>query len=264
MQCIKAHQEGDINRLLYSPLGLSIEPIFGDGKRYISIPEIMSLQNSILGQMGMAHDGTGFTGNPVLYEAMNKTVRNVNDIFIDFMNFILSYSSDAYYRSSGGYNPAIQLWMPGLSQINNGISVQERLGMVERGELPTTVKTDILGLPSLKVWRSQNLKELVEQKEFDIKLGKVMTEISNRALNQAEENVTQGGGANMKLAKEELMRQSEDIMAELSEMDNGPKQSYMKQLKVKDYPVFAVVSKLLEDERRMQNTAAKAEQSQIE
>ena len=264
MQGIKAHQEGDINRLLYSPLGLSIEPIFGDGKRYISIPEIMSLQNSILGQMGMAHDGTGFTGNPVLYEAMNKTVRNVNDIFIDFMNFILSYSSDAYYRSSGGYNPAIQLWMPGLSQINNGISVQERLAMVDRGELPTTVKTDILGLPSLKVWRSQNLKELVEQKEFDIKLGKVMTEISNRALNQAEENATQGGGANMKLAKEELMRQGEEIMTELSEMDNGAKQSYIKQLKVKDYPVYAVVSKLLEDERRMQNTAAKAEQSQIE
>jgi hypothetical protein len=91
-----------------------------------------------------------------------------------------------------------------------------------------------------------------------------MTEISNRALNQAEENATQGGGANMKLAKEELMRQGEEIMTELAEMDNGAKQSYIKQLKVKDYPVYAVVSKLLEDERRMQNTAAKAEQSQAQ
>lgn len=261
LQGIKAHQEGDINRLLYSPIGVQVDAIFGDGKRYISIPEILSLQNSVLGQMGLSHDGTGFNGNPVLYEAMNKTVKNTNSVLLDFIHFILSYSSRAYDAVADEQGSRIQLWMPGLSQINNGLSIQERLGMVDRGELPPEVKTDILGLPSLKIWRDQTLKEIVEQKEFDIRLGKVLTDVSNRALNQAEENALQGGGANMKLAKEELMRQSEEIMAELAEMDNGPKQSYMKQLKVKDYAVFAVVSKLLEDERRMQNTAAQAQQT---
>lgn len=263
IQGMKAHQEGDINRVLYSPMPVDVSALFGDGKRFMSIQEIMVTQNMVLGGLGFTNEAlngsSGFSTDPVKFEAWNNVIGEFNARIIILVNNILKLSSVKYYKAVT--DPEVDkrptLWIPQLSQLNGGLNIQQKLDLVAAGRLPIEEVVEDIGLPSVRLWRQYIKASKLAEERSALELESAVTKMREAYVEQ--ENASENGEApNMALARQLIVEEAENTAQELSQLTPQERRSRTEALKTSDYVLYAVVIKKLETINNVQTAEAKA------
>lgn len=267
---IKAHQEGDINRILYSPVPVTTDALFGDGKRFMHVQELVTFQNFVLGGLGLSADAlngsSGFTGDPVMFEGWNKLIGEFNTRYIRLIDSILKLNSVRYFEesrsSSNGGLGKISIWLPQMSQLRGGMDLEKKWALIESERIPFDEFTSDLGLPTPELWEESILASVRQQTLLDLKKGRVTKQL--HASEMEKDNNEQGSGQsgpNMALARHNILQEAEYYASELTNMDQGQRQRYLAQIAKEDYVLHSVVLQKLKEFRKMEE-ASKSEQGE--
>jgi hypothetical protein len=267
VQGMKKHQEGDINRILYSPMPVDTSALFGDGKRFMSVNELMTYNNMVLGSMGLSGDalsgGSGLPADPVSFEAWNNVLQEFNDKFLTLMDNILTLTSIRYSSAkNNGRDELPTLWLPQLSQLNQGMNFQQRMQLVQNGQLPMDEMMNDLGMPDLELWRSYLLSSRIDEEKFQIMMSREITKLQQQEANREMYDPSLEEGSNMHIAKQSIVGEAEQIAQELAGKDTSYIKSYLSDLSQEDYVTYAVVVKKLEELRGIQRREMKEQQQQ--
>lgn len=266
IQGLKAHQEGDINRVLYSPLPVDTSALFGDGKRFMSVNELMTYNNMILGALGFSGDAlngaSGLQLDPVRFEAWNNLIREFNTRFIKLMDNVMSLVSVKYNKAklSADKDSMPTLWMSQLSQMNQGMNLQQRMQLAQSGQIPMDELMGDLGMPSMDLWRSYIMETRLAEESFQIRMSREITKLQQLEAEKEQTDASVVEGGNMHIAKQAIVQEAEQIAQEIAGQDTRYIKSYLSQLSQEDYVTYAVVVKKLEELRTMQRREAEAQQ----
>lgn len=266
IQGIVAHQEGDINRVLYSPVPVDTSALFGDGKRFMSVNELMTYNNMILGALGFSGDAlngaSGLSMDPVRFEAWNNLINEFNNKFIKLMDNILSLVSVKYNQAKQAKDKKMRptLWIQQLSQLNQGMNLQQRFQLAQSGQIPLDELMHDLGMPSMDLWRSYLMETQLSQQKFQIELARETTKLSQQEAEREQTDNSVAEGSNMHIAKQTITEKAEQYAAELADQDSSYVRSALDQLSKEDYVLYAVTVKKLDELRNMQRREAEAQQ----
>ena len=267
VQGMKKHQEGDINRILYSPLPVDTSALFGDGKRFMSVNELMTYNNMVLGSMGLSGDalsgGSGLPADPVSFDAWNNVLQEFNEKFLTLMDNILTLTSIRYSSAkNNGRDELPTLWLPQLSQLNQGMNFQQRMQLVQSGQLPMDEMMNDLGMPDLELWRSYLRSSRIDEEKFQIMMSREISRIRQQEAEREQSDPSLEEGGNMHIAKQSIVGEAEQIAQELAGQDTPYVKSYLSDLSQEDYVTYAVVVKKLEELRGIQRREMEAQQQQ--
>ena len=268
VQGMKAHQEGDMNRILYSPLPVDTTPLFGDGKRFMSVSELMTYNNMILGALGFSGDalngGSGMVLDPVRFEAWNNLIREFNNRFIKLMDNIMTLVSVKYSKAklSDDKDRVPVLWMQQLSQLNQGMNLQQRMQLAQSGQIPMDELMFDLGMPSMDLWRSYLLETRLNEESFQIRLAREVTTLQQQEAEKEQQDKSIVEGGNMHIAKQAIIQEAEQFAQELAQQDSSYVRSTLDQLSKEDFVTYAVTVKKLDELRTMQRREAEASMQQ--
>lgn len=259
---VKAHQEGDINRLLYSPMPVDTSALFGDGKRFMSINEMSVYSEMIISGLGFSIDmirgGSGFTGDPVKFEAWNNIRTHFNDNFIAFLVNICKLTNSRFYKAEKDETtkkPVI--WIKQLSQLNNGLNLSAKWDLADKDRLPIDEVFEDIGIPSSKIWRDVILRQKLEARDFENTLAAALDKQQNDFLEANKQDAGEDS-ANIEAATHDIQSKAMDIANQLSQIDEGQKKSQLNSLQKQNFVLYATVVKYLEDINQNATAEAKA------
>jgi len=263
---MKAHSEGDINRVLVSPSPVNVYPLYGDGKRFMHVQELVTYQNMVLGAMGLTSDaaqgGSGFISDPVMFDTWNKIVTRFNTGFLDFLVRIFRLNSKAFNSAYISTKPEdkVSLWIQQLSMLNDGLSLKERLAMATSGDIPFEEYTKILGIPDIELWRGSILESQKARLKFELKRDKELNKIREDAMEQQQKDREGSGqsGPDMALARHNIVAEAQSLAEQFFGMEEGQRDSYLNQLQKEDYVLHAVVTNKLEELHKMEDVEAQS------
>ena len=266
---IKAHQEGDINRILYSPAPMNTSALFGDGKRFMSINELMTMQGLVLGAMGMSTEAlngsSGFAGDPVKFSAWNKIMGSVNAEMLDLLDTIFRLvvpKYNNYMLDTEKKKERPKLWMKQLGQTNGGMDLEVKMDLVRQGKIPIDETLDDLGMPSMAIWRSYLKATTLDEERFQTRLSRDVAKLYEEEASREGGEEGGGTGANMHVAKQQIEQEAEGYAQELMQMDDGARKSRTEQLKVQDFVLYSVVIKKLDILHTQQRQQAESQMQQ--
>lgn len=268
IQGMKAHQEGDMNRVLYSPMPVDTSAIFGDGKRFMSVNELMTYNNMILGALGFSGDalngGSGLVADPVKFEAWNNVIREFNNRFLKLLNTIMELVSVKYYRAKYSQSKDVlpTIWMPQLSQMNQGMNLQQKMQMAQQGLIPMDELMSDLGMPDMYLWESYLKETKLRDQRFQLELNREVTRINQEEAEREQTDPSVPEGSNMYAAKEAILQQAEQMAQELAGQDTGWIKSYLSDVSQEDFVLYSVVVKKLEELRGIQRREVEAQMQQ--
>jgi hypothetical protein len=262
---IKAHQEGDINRILYSPIPVTTDALFGDGKRFMHVQEFITFQNFVLGGLGLSADAlngsSGFTADPVMFEGWNKLRQEFNFQYTELVENVLKLVSPKYYENSktrGENEVKATVWIPNLSQLRGGMDLAKKWELIDQEKLPFDEFTYDLGIPKPELWEESIINSMRQQMKLDLKKGRVA-----KRLHETEMEKDNAGGSesgpNMALARKNILDEAEYYAQELMNMDDGQRRTYLAQIRAEDFVLHAVVMEKLKQFRKMDETQSKGE-----
>lgn len=254
---IKAHHEGDINRILVSAAPVDVQPLFGDGKRFMHVQELVTYQNMALGGLGLSSsslDGaSGFTMDPVMMDTWNKLINVMNVKYLSLHNNILKLISRSYAAAadSSRAEDKVTLWLPQLSQLNGGVNMDAKWKMAQSGELPFEEFTRDLGIPDPELWRGALLENEKARLRFERRKERILDEVQRNELEKMQESDV-SGGPNMALARQQLVQEAESLAEQLMHVGNDDRQSYLRQIQKEDYVLHAILVRKIEELRNLQ------------
>lgn len=255
---VKKHQEGDINRILYSPMPVDTTPLFGDGKRFMSVNELMTYNNMVLGALGFSGDSlngaSGLQLDPVRFEAWNNLIKDFNTKFLELFDNVMKLVSTAYESAvtSKDKERVPTLWMAQLSQVNQGMNFQQKMQLVQNGQLPLDEMMTDLGMPDLDHWRGYMKESRLEEETFQIELSREIAKLQRLEAEKEETDRSLVEGGNDHIAKQRIIQDAESLAQELAGQSTGYIKSYLSDLSQEDYVTYAVVVKKLEELRDIQ------------
>jgi hypothetical protein len=248
---VKAHQERDINRVIYSPLPVSADPLFGDGKRFMHAQEIVMQNNLILGGLSMsaqALDGaSGFAGDPVKFDAWNTIMKLKQAKWTTLIDNIMRLTNEKYHRavlSKGEDTPV--LWMTQLRQIDGGMNLTQKWQLVTDGTLPLDEMLSDIGVPDVKLWRSYIKEARLSQEKHNIDVERAVTNLHNIELEKDSGQGGPNGAPNMHVARQAILQEADATAQELIQLPVNDRKSRLSQMEKEDYVTYCVIVKQLE------------------
>ncbi len=248
---VKAHQERDINRVIYSPLPVSADPLFGDGKRFMHAQEIVMQNNIILGGLGMsaqALDGaSGFAGDPVKFDAWNTIMKLQQDKWIVLIDNVMRLTNEKYHRAvlGTGIDKPV-LWMTQLRQLDGGMNMQQKWQLVTDGTLPLDEMLSDLGVPDVKLWRSYIKDARLAQEKHSIDIERAVSRLHQAEMDKSSGEEGQGGAPNMHIARQAILQEADATAQELIQLPVDERKSRLAQMQKEDYVTYCVIVKQLE------------------
>ena len=264
---IKAHQEGDINRIIYSPIPVTTDALFGDGKRFMHVQEFITFQNFVLGGLGLSADAlngsSGFTADPVMFEGWNKLRGEFNEKYTWLVDNILKLVSNKYFEASKSSSPdstKVTIWISQLSQLRGGMDLAKKWELIDMDKLPFDEFTKDLGIPSPELWEESIINSMTQQMKLDLRKGRVAKRLHETEMEKDNEGGDgQGSGPNMALARKNIVDEATHYAEELLNMDDGQRRTYLAQIAKEDYVLHSVILRKIKEMRDLQEADAKAQ-----
>jgi len=234
----------------------------------MSVSELMTYNNMILGALGFSGDalngGSGMVLDPVRFEAWNNLIREFNNRFIKLMDNIMTLVSVKYSKAklSDDKDRVPVLWMQQLSQLNQGMNLQQRMQLAQSGQIPMDELMFDLGMPSMDLWRSYLLETRLNEESFQIRLAREVTTLQQQEAEKEQQDKSIVEGGNMHIAKQAIIQEAEQFAQELAQQDSSYVRSTLDQLSKEDFVTYAVTVKKLDELRTMQRREAEASMQQ--
>ena len=257
---VKQKEEGDLNRMIFSPIQITANPVFGDGKRFLSISELSTYQQMVVTALGfnpeiisgsitpLADPFTMTSLDTLTHEFRKKTTRLLDNIA---EKTIKSYNSERRKAKESG-RTLFFIEKPSLAK--GSFSYQQKQEAMQNGLLPKSIVYEELGYPSQKEWleamRNEQITELIEQSKTEQEVAKIQ---NNMTMYQTEMQARYGK-VDTTFAKQQIQSDAEMYVQQLAQMqDYGQRKSFLAQLQNEDPVLHAVVLEKWQQYQNMQN-----------
>lgn len=263
LQEVKEHQQGDINRMIYSPIPINAQPMFGDGKRFMAMQELMHIQSNVITALGYSPDvlngTTGIINEPFNLSSMEILMEGVQSKYSDFLTNILKLRLPNYTKEAKESKYQGKLFvMEKISLAKGGLDYNTKIDLVRQGILPMSTLIEDMGYPDMRYWEEVMTKESASKYKADIKLNQRMSRIDQNAMMAAQDNQVSTGQIDTTAAEAQLNNRADQHIEILANMpDSGQRKSYFNQIKNEDPTLYYIVIGKWEDYQQYSNTQMK-------
>ena len=256
---VRAHEEGDIGRIAYSPMPVNAQALFGDGRRFLALQEVVSYMRFALGSLGInagvIEGGVTISSDPLSLEVLKGLSNIVQDGLIPFLKTIWKKQANV----TGVKVPGAvvdELYMESVTDMPGAYSSQVYNGLTQNGMAPMDrvyreVGLDMPYADILEKIREENAirmnSDLLEQN--------TSAEIQRTNMLQQLEKQQEQGSVDVSFASDMIRQQAEDIVNnQLSQMTDGERKSHFNQLMKQDYVLYAVTVSMWRDYKQSMNS----------
>ena len=255
---VQEREEGDFNRMVYSPISASAQPIFGDGKRFLALNEIIHYQNSVITALGYSPDilqgGNGLQNDPFSMKIMDIKQNNFKPKFEKFIENIFSRHIPTYNKAKKDNNGIPLFFLEKASLAKGTLNSQIKMDLVNSEDLPRGTLLEDLGYPSLEQWYSAKRNEAITNMKEQAKTDRALNKLQKQLMMEEQEQQALTGQVDTSIAETELLRQAEEQMQVLVSMDYGARKSYFNQLKNESPVLYATTKMRWEELQNMQDS----------
>ncbi len=259
---VKQRDEGDFHRMIYSPISVEATPIFGDGKRFLALQELVHFQENVINSLGynpqVLNGQMAILNDPFTLTSIDTTMEQYNGSMESLLANIIKYHIPTYSREvkdNEGYN-LFFLEKPSLTK--GSMTFQQKQEAMMQGLLPKGELIKDIGYPKSSVWRQaireEILEEAREQAEIQRQLGRLQETERMRTIDEQSAQ----GGVNTVVAKQQIQADAQSHVDQMQGMDSSQRKSYLSQLQNEDPVLYAVVSVQWRQLNNMQTAEAKA------
>lgn len=256
LEQVKQHQEGDLNRIVYSNIPVSSNPLFGDGRRFITLQEVAAYSSNVVASLGVTPDAlsgsTGIINDPFTLEVMNnlsdkiqrKLIRMLNSIFVKHI---------PGYTTLKKENSGVIIEMEKVSSSRGTVDYQTVSNLVSAAALPKSDLLKYVGKRSYRDTIRQINEEKIIENEEAYKAEVKARKIQNDQLMRNSDIAAAQGTVDTTTAKNTLISQAEQIINEqlVNMQDQGQIKSFFVRLKQEDPVLHAVVKEKWNDFKDM-------------
>ena len=261
LEQVRAHEEGDIGRIAYSPIPVNAQALFGDGRRFMVMNEIVSYMRFALGSLGVSPsvlDGTSpLSGDPISLEILAGFAKRVSLSFLPFIQGVVG-------RMGGIHNIDLSedeigsLFFEKVTDIPGTYSSQTYTNLVQNGMAPMDrVYREVgLDIPYPKVLEKIR-QEHLQKMQSDMLEQNAMNSAQRTEMLRQVELQSQQGQVDTAYASQMIRDQANQIAQQmLPPMTDGERRSYFNQLMKQDYVLHAVVLQAWDDFKQSQQFQA--------
>lgn len=242
--------------LMFAPIPLGVTHLGGQGRTLMVTQEIKEVEDSIIAGLGIPREflygGLTATGSPVTLRMLENQLLNYTTELVDQAQWILNKCG----RYLGWEE--IEVDLEGFKLIDD---VQQKMAVLsanaeQGGTLLAPQSIAKLFGRDLKRERELRLQDTIDDIKFEDKIQRKIEETQRNLSTQARAatTATTGGGYN----PSEVVAQADMIVQQLLYMPPDQVRAMMESLEGEDPVMSALVSKRLEDARRLQREEAES------
>lgn len=261
---IKAHAEGDISRAMWSPIPVNAQPLYGDGKRFLNLNELMAFQAGIPAVYGFSPDAFQGGSGILFNDPFNLTM--LTNLYDRFREDFLTLLDNIFMRSVDGYRTAklkgeVTLELENISIMKGGLKFDEWLKLLDGGAITMDELLEYLGKPGMSYWLERRNDAAMVEAKFDADLDERKQQFAKDQKAKADQSVTEAGTPNRALAEQQIIEEAQQHVQAMTQFgnDQGQVNSYLEALG-KQSPVLAAVVadqwKTYKNQLRQQNDPA--------
>lgn len=259
VQEVREKEEGDFNRMVYSPISASAQPIFGDGKRFLALNEIIHYQNTVITALGFSPDilqgGNGLQNDPFSLKTMDVILDSFTKKFENLLENIIKRQITSYNKAKKDHNNGKPLFFLEKISLSKGtLDSQIKMDLVNRGELPRSAMLNDIGYPDLKHYYAAKRDEQLTEMREQAKTQRAVDKLQQQLIMEAQEQQAITGRLDTSVAEQELLRQAEEQVQMMAQMEHGQRKSYFNQLKNESPVLYSVTLMRWEEYQNMQNS----------
>jgi len=263
---VQQRESGDFNRMVYSPISVTAEPVFGDGKRFLALQELMHFQENVIHAMGYNPDvlkGTvGVMNDPFTLKSIDNRFASFNKVATRLLGQILLSREPIYSREVFKANGKDLFILERPSLAKGTMSFQQKQEAMQAGLLPKSIILEDLGYPTPEAWYDRLREEALGERREQMKLNKAMGVLETQERMASQDNQAVTGSLDTSVAKSQIMSDAQMHLDQIVNMDGGQRKSYLAQLQNEDPVLYAVVSVQWRQYGNVQAAEAKAQQNQ--
>lgn len=256
LEQVKAHEEGDLGRIAYSPMPVNAQALFGDGKRFLVMNELIAYMRFALGSLGVnagVLDGSALiSADPVSLEILKMFSIKFNNVFLPFIKGVfkrIAKSESMYPLTTSGI---ASLYFESISDIPGTYSSQAYQGLAQSGAAPLDRLYRDVGLEMPYPEILQKIRqERIDKLNSDIEEDQQVSTIKRNEMLRQIDVQAQQGQIDTTYAAQAIRQQAEQIANDiLPQMADGERKSYFNQLMKQDYVLYAVTIQLWDDAKK--------------
>ena len=261
---VKAHAEGDISRAMWSPIPVTAQPLYGDGKRFLNMNELMAFQASIPSVYGFSPSAFQGDSGVIFNDPFNLTM--LTNLYEKFRDEFLKLMDNIFMRSIDGYRSAksrgeVELELENISIMKGGLKFDEWFKLLGEGVINMDELLQYLGKPGMKYWLQKRNDSEMEQVKADAELAEMKKKFETDQTAKANADIKQTGTPNRALAEQQIMEEAQGHVQAMTQFgnDQGQVNSYLDSLTQQSPVLAAVVAKqwqVYKNQLRQQNDPA--------
>ena len=260
----RAHAEGDLGRVVYSPMPVRADSLYGDGRRFLTLNEVTAYTNNALGGLGVNPNilagQSGIASDPLSLEVLTGIHSNFSQSFLPLVEEAVRSGDSALsaYISSDGGN----IYVESIRSLPGSYNSQVYTQLAQGGMAPMDRMYKEAGYEGTYVdILKQVTEEHIIKREQDRVEQSAMTK-ADRSDQMAQQDLqAQYGQVDLTSASNEIEREANMIVQEqLPNMPDGERKSYFDQLSKQQYALYATITKLWEQYKKQM--AAQEQQQQ--
>lgn len=225
--------------LMFSPIPVGVTNVGGQGRALMVTGEIVEAENAIIAAMGIPREfiygGLSATGSGVTLRMLENQLLNYTTQLIDQAQWICNKCSEFL-----GWKK-IRLDLEPFKLIDD---VQQKMALLQANQasgnqlLSTTSIAALFGR-DLSKERELRKQEMLDEQQFqwevDQEMQQMQQNLADRARTATQTEQPQG------YDQQAIVAQADQIVQQLSGMDEGTRKSYLHSLQVEDIVMYAVV-----------------------
>jgi len=259
LQEVKEHAQGDINRLIYSPVPVNAIPMFGDGKKFLALQELTHFQANVITSLGFSPDvlngTTGIINEPFNLSSMEILLNSFQTKFSRLIDNTLKKKHGTYAKDKADSKTGKLFIMEKIGAAKGGLDYNVKLDLIRQNILPMSMLVEDLGYSSLQYWESVMKEEGIQKYKNDMKTQQEMAKIDQNLMMASQDSQVATGKVDTTAAIYQLDQEAEMHIQQLSAMaESGQRKSYLNQIKNENPTLYYIVIGKWREFKQFNNT----------
>lgn len=248
-------QRQDPNHIMFSPVALGVTQMGGQGRTLMTVAEVEASEANIVVGLGIPKEflygGVAGIGSPVMLRMLeNQLVSQRSDI-IELLQWICDSVASRAQWSRVEADMTNFKWVDDIQQRNMLLQLDQMYGIVSKRTLAEINEVDYDQEREQK--RTEALEDARSERELQIEVQKIQTDIAMQASQQAS------AGTGLGYDQQAVIGEADMLVEQLLQMEQGQRKSQLSALQAEDYVIYSVVIQRLEQAQLDQQNAAQAQ-----
>lgn len=238
--------------VMFAPAALGVTMMGGQGRSLLTLGEVKDAEDNIIAAMGIPREflygGLSFTGSAITLRMLENQLETYTAHLDSQMKWIIKQVSNIM-----GWKPVEAEFtsfklMDDAQQKASVAQLYQAMGTISQDTIMTMHDMDI------NKERKKRRQESLDETRFQMELQLEQQKIQNTLAAQARSEAASGGGMNYNPMQ--ILAEADNLVQQLSQMEQGQKQSYLSHLSQEDPVMYAVVKDRLATQNTMQRQEA--------